>query len=324
MIITAIGSKRPRPSITNDINNYEIRSIGLAVGETYTINFEEVISNSNIEYNKHSIDESAYYTVKKDTIKAVKEGVYNVNFHLKNRKENLTYVGTILKVYCYNPNTMIPINTVDDLCNMNKNKSGHYILNSNLDLSSIENFDPIGNTPDGNQFTGMFINPNNYVIKNLKIKSSKEIYNGPYGGCNGGLFGSVKNAYIDNIILDNVSIDVSDFDGQGHSEAGGLVSYGISSLISDCKVSGNISAQLYVGGIAGASDYTTLINNTFTGTVIQKNCDPKEMSAAGGLAGWLYGCQEDSSFPSTCYVSDNEITAKIISEDTLEYILGIV
>ncbi|MBO5656822.1 MAG: hypothetical protein J6R94_01400 [Agathobacter sp.] len=322
-IVSTILNKLPNPEIITGDGNYEIRSIGLAVGETYTIDFEEIFAESGIEYSKHSIKDSDFYTVKGDTIQAVKEGVFYVDFRLENRRANIVYEGQVIKVFCYDLANMIPINTVEDLCNMNKDKRGHYILNADLDLSGIENFEPIGNSPAGDEFTGIFINPNNYVINNLTIKTSKEIYNGPYGGCRGGLFGSLDNAYINNVILENVSIDVSDFEGELYGNAGGLVSTAIDSLITDCKVSGQVVGQLYVGGIIGSSHYTTLINNSFQGTIIQQNCDTKETPAAGGLAGYLYGCVKGEDTVSLCVVTNNNIKAQIIAEHIADELIGI-
>ena len=53
------------------------------------------------------------------------------------------------------------IKTTDDLKNIRKNLSGKYILMADIDLSSIDNWDPIGDS--SNKFTGTF-DDNGYVF----------------------------------------------------------------------------------------------------------------------------------------------------------------
>ena len=323
LISHLISKEMSKYSYSNNIENFEIKSIGLEVNKDYELDIESLMSESSIEYSKYIINENdEYYKVKKDKIIPIKEGVFNVSVSFIDKVNKTIYSHSLYKVYCYNPKTMIKVNDVDSLLNMNNNKKGHYILDNNIDLKDIDNFEPIGNHPAGNEFSGMFINPNNYVISNLKIETSEEIYKGPYGGCNGGLFGSVKNAYIDNIILDNVNIDVSDFNGKGSSVAGGLIAFGINSLITNCNVEGIIKATRHSGGIIGSSSNVTIENCEFNGTVFQEGPIDEMSYASGGLAGYLYVYRAFEI--TTCFVRNNKVTATVISNNIAGGLAGYI
>ena len=314
LISNLISKEMSKYSYSNDIKNFEIKSIGLEINKEYELDIDSIMNESSIEYSKYIIQENKeYYKVKKDKIIPIKEGVFNVGVSFVDKVNKTIYGRSLYKVYCYNPETMIKVNDVNSLLNMHNNKKGYYILDNNIDLKDINNFEPIGNSPYGNEFSGMFINPNNYVISNLKIETSKEVFHGPYGGCTGGLFGSVNQAYIDNIILDNVNIDVSDFDEKGSSVAGGLIAVGSNSLITNCRVEGNIKANRHSGGLIGSSTNVTIENCEFNGTVIQKGpIDDMMTYASGGLVGYLFIRAYEIT---TCYVRNNKVNATVISDN---------
>ena len=94
----------------------------------------------------------------------------------------------------------ICIYTIEDLRRISNNMSAKYILMNDLDLSSIENWQPIGHeTGEILTFTGEF-NGNNYSINNLKINESEwNLYN--YA-----LFNSVENSVFKDITMKNPSI----------------------------------------------------------------------------------------------------------------------
>lgn len=289
----------------------KMEKISLEVNEIYEIKIDNSYLADGIEYDKFEIYESKDYKIDNHKIKALNSGKWEINIRLINNKDKIIYGGSFCCVYCYDVDEMIKINTPEDLSNMSNNLDGHYILNDNIDLSKIENFEPIGNFPYGNEFRGFFINPNNYTISNLTIKTAVEIYHGPYGGCLGGLFGSIKDAYIDNIILDNVYIDVSDFEGESSSYAGGLVGDIAGSLVLNCSVNGTIMGQYSVGGIAGVCGNTTIKGCSFSGLVIQQNSSD-ELSAAGGLAGYLY--VQVVFGVKHCSVENNNVMGTVKSE----------
>lgn len=59
---------------------------------------------------------------------------------------------------------------------------GRYILKSDIDLAGRD-WEPVGNYPIDNVFSGMLINPDGYTIENLTISSAENVFHGPYGGC---------------------------------------------------------------------------------------------------------------------------------------------
>ena len=94
------------------------------------------------------------------------------------------------------------IKSADDLNNIRNNLSGKYILMNDIDLSSYDNWDPIGDT--SNRFNGIF-DGNGYVIKNLTINRPTED--------NVGLFGYTVSANIQNVGLENVEVTGKEYVG---------------------------------------------------------------------------------------------------------------
>ena len=176
------------------------------------------------------------------------------------------------------PSGYTAIYTADDLNNVRNNLSGKYILMADIDLSSIENWEPIGN--NSNAFTGTF-DGNGHVIKNMTINRANTTYVG--------LFGYTDNATIKNMGLENVNVSGSNY-------TGGLAGYG-KSTIENCYVSGSISGSMYTGGLVGIGGIS--ISNCYvTGSV-------KGTMATGGIAGHGQGnitkCYVESSVSGTLY-----------------------
>lgn len=320
LVISTVKNKYYSKIDHNLIRDYKTTEIGLALDDTYMFDIEDFLEENNVEYTRCEIVETEYYTVKGNIIKPIKEGVFGIEIKAYNRKNKTYYQTTPLKIYCYDINNMIKINTVEDLININNNLSGHYILNANIDLSLVNNFDPIGGSLSKDSFTGFLINPNDYVIKNLTIKSLNENHTSEYDGCCGGLFENIYSAYIDNLILENVYIDVSECSGFG-STAGAIADTALSSFITNCKVTGTIIANVYVGGLFASCNGTTIINNIFNGDIIQRNNHSKtEKPGAGGIAGYLIGNEDNLAD----IVANNIINANIKSDYVVGKISGYV
>jgi len=180
--------------------------------------------------------------------------------------------------------TMTPITTAQQLKDIELDLGGNYILKADINLAGIE-WQPIG-FMDGivppylgrTSFFGIFVNSDNFTIKNLTINSSQN-NNG-----RGGLFHSIDKGYVDGIVLENVSIDVSD--SEGHSSAGGIVAVTLNALITNCKVEGNIAAKNFAGGIVGSESWGVVANCEFKGTIKALNPSQNfENVGAGGIVG---------------------------------------
>ena len=111
---------------------------------------------------------------------------------------------------------------------------------SNIDASASATtpYDAIGVDP---AFTGTY-NGNNYSIDGL---TNSFVFNP------GGLFANIKTATISNINLTNAIIS-------SVYMVGGIVGYAEASTITNCSVTGNISAVTIVGGVVGGATNTNI------------------------------------------------------------------
>ena len=169
--------------------------------------------------------------------------------------------------------------------------NGNYKLSDNIDLSGIA-FSPIGNQEQ--PFSGSF-DGNGFEISGLTITGDK-------ASQNIGMFGVVHGARLKNITLKDVNIT-------GGSVVGGLVGKAESdaddksvTLITDCHVSGSVTAigtsfakQTDAGGLAGINDsaenrqsgdaYLSVINRCTADVAVTGNTGAADISDAGHIGG---------------------------------------
>ncbi len=291
LFVSACSNKCPNTS--NDVKNYYTQILSLKAGESYTFDLTEIFKNSGLEIDKYKIEvsENSNYTVSENKITAIGTGVSSIGVSLYVTSEETRYVCSIGTLYTYDEKDFTPISTASELSNIT-DLNGKYVLTADIDLGGIENWQPIGNLPAGNAFTGMFINPHGYKIKNLTISSASEIPHGQYGGCCGGLFGCIEGAFLYGINLENVRIDISDFNGDSYSIAGGIVGESSVSYIKDCTVTGDVKAVGRTGGIAGSVSWGCIQNCKFSGSVNTNEWDSNSAmkdgeTGAGGIAGYI-------------------------------------
>lgn len=127
-------------------------------------------------------------------------------------------------------------------------------------------------------FTGIF-NGNNKKIKNLYINRPAE-ENGEYLG----LFGHTRNATINNLKLEDVSIF-------GYKHAGALSAFSEETNISNCSSSGSVSTiEKVAGGLIGVLDVGTVTNS-------YSNCNvSSEDNFTGGLIAAIFNGSLNNSF----------------------------
>ncbi len=174
------------------------------------------------------------------------------------------------------------IKTADDLNNIRNDMSGKYILMGDIDLSSVSNWDPIGDYNARDGFSGE-LNGNGYTIKNLKInRSDRE---------RGGLFGYTSGAVIENLSIQNADVTV---------QSGGILT-GLDSgtTFTNVNTSGRISTSGSAGGIAMQT--TGKMSNCFSTATV------KGASNVGGLVGNIWG---DNVSISNCFSTGN-VTATV-------------
>ena len=161
------------------------------------------------------------------------------------------------------PSGYTAIYTAEDLNNVKNNLSGKYILMADIDLSSIENWEPIGTS--SNAYTGTF-DGNGHVIKNLTIDRPDTNYIGLFGHTSDGT--EIKN------------LGLEDVDIKGHQYVAGIGGMA-RGTISNCYVTGNVTGNRLVGGLIG-ENYTTITN-----CYVECNISGNEI--VGGLVGGNWG-----------------------------------
>ncbi len=166
------------------------------------------------------------------------------------------------------------INTVEDLQNIsldNETRKMKYILNADIDLSSITE----GNSIITGAFTGELIgngyklyNLNKPLFENLNGKvTNLKIENMSIDSGNstnlGALAKTSNNAKVENIVIDGVNI-------KGRENLGAIVGSATNSNFNKISISGiTISGpRFYVGGAIGRSNNTILSNTKVSGEII--------------------------------------------------------
>ena len=182
------------------------------------------------------------------------------------------------------------IKTAEDLNNIRNKLYGKYILMNDIDLSSYENWEAIGD--DNNYFGGIF-NGNGYVIKNLTINKPDSNYQGLFGKSRG---------EIRNVGLENVNVS-------GNNYVGGLVGYNLLGEISDCYVTGTVTGKNYVGGLIGDNNGGKIYNSFSKGSISGE-------SDIGGIVGWNSGSIINTY--STAKITGDYSTGEIAGYDPNE------
>lgn len=273
---------------------YDTENIIHDINEKYVIDINNINSRVSINYDKIDFwSTNSDVLIEKNIITFNKLGKYDIYGAFYNNQEKQIFEMIILTVYCYDSNETMLINSVDDLNNINNNLTGSYILNCDINFKDVNNFIPIKGT-----FKGVFINPNNYVIRNLNViidNINDTLYLG--------LFENISNAYINNIILEDIKFIANVNDEKVCTFVGGICGSASDSHIENCKVIGKVKGQNYVGGLIGMSDESKIKNCTFIGEVIEESNINKDCFV-GGIIGY-------SSFNNE--ITNNVVNAKISS-----------
>lgn len=207
----------------------------------------------------HSMSENNNYV-----IKCVTEDSRQLSCVKKGNLQGGKYYTSTLRMQDLSSNYLTEINSVSDLVllsnevSIGKNYAGQTVtLMQNLDLSGVDNFQPIG-LSSVLSFKGCF-DGNHKTISNLKINATQQ---------NVGLFGYLgRNSNVKDLTLDNCTITST------QSRVGGIAGY-TDGNISGCTVSGSITGTGNVAGIVAYIDSgvsAPLTNCTFSGTVTATN-----------------------------------------------------
>jgi len=133
-------------------------------------------------------------------------------------------------------------------------------------------------------FSGNF-NGNNHTISNITTDDG-------YSSTELGFFGSISNAVIENLNLNNINAY-----SYGSNYLGGLADTSDNSTINNCSVTGSINTSaFYAGGLVGQNINGQINNCSFQGSVTNR------YYAAGGLVGINRPDSNITNCFSNCYV----------------------
>ncbi|MFR9533071.1 MAG: GLUG motif-containing protein, partial [Rikenellaceae bacterium] len=144
------------------------------------------------------------------------------------------------------PDDYTPIYSVLDLNNVRNNLSGNYILMNDLNLSSYDNWAPIGSSEESS-FSGIF-DGGGHTVTGLTINST-DYYQG--------LFGYVNCGSISNLIIKDAQVI-------GDCYVGAVCGWLYGGTIAACSVEGgSVSASNSVGGVVGCAYNNSSITNCY-------------------------------------------------------------
>ena len=189
------------------------------------------------------------------------------------------YYTSTLTMTPLDANFITEINTVSDLVQLSnevsigKTYEGQTVtLKNDLDLSGIDNFQPIGLSATL-PFKGTF-NGNHKTISNLKITTESSSAN--YTGLFGYISGTATSVY--DLTLTDCTITSSN-----DNKTGGIAGFS-EGTFTNCTVSGNVTGRIVVGGIVGnASNNNAVMDGcSFSGSV---TATKDKKGDAGGIVG---------------------------------------
>lgn len=178
------------------------------------------------------------------------------------------------------------IYNVENLNTIRNDLDGKYILMSDIDLSSIIKWEPIGNTE--NPFTGE-LNGNGYSIKNLTVKTNAENDDNLTNECIG-IFGATNGAKISNLKVSDVDILI--LQPESFFSIGTVAGTVYNSTIFNCSSSGKIELTICeddgcnIGGIVGYLSENSVLSNCENETDIKFVQIEKEETEDEGLSFW--------------------------------------
>jgi len=206
----------------------------------------------------------------------------------------------------------IPINEEDNLADLfpiigedengdpiQDGLDGEYYLEDDISLEDFNSgggWVPLGSS-EANPFTGIF-DGNGRKVTFLFIDREDSMYVG--------LFGAIKNAEVRNL-----GVEISGSGIVGNNDVGGITGNAKSSLIENCYVKGNITANGSVGGIAAHIGSNTIIRNCYT--------EGSVTALFAGEAGGIVGNMKDGGRIENCYS-----TMAVISDRVAGGIVGLI
>ena len=219
-------------------------------------------------------------------------GFDNLNWNVEEKELRVSEADSFESGMTYHISTVADLQKLSSYSNT-RNSSGlngidkgvNFVLDNDIDMSSVSNFVGIAN------FKGNFYG-NGHVIKNLKISESSS-------GGDAGLFKSLSGT-VQDLGLENVTITTNNSYGYTPRQmcAGALVGVLFGGKIENCYVSGGtISGNAtYMGGLVGSSKWNEdTISDCWANVTVNKTSYSKDkIGAVGGLVGTSGGTISNS------------------------------
>jgi hypothetical protein len=177
------------------------------------------------------------------------------------------------------------ITTCQHLQDIYDNPSSSFVLGSDIDCSDTVNwnsgngFNPIGG---GSDFWGV-LDGNYFTVRNLYINRPEENSVGLFRTVEGGVVGSLNFDGADITGADRVGVVSGDAEegefydihvtnstvvAEGHDEVGGLLGYGVETIMEECSFNGTVTGGNRVGGLVGYEEVSMNMTNSYNlGTV---------------------------------------------------------
>ena len=196
-----------------------------------------------------------------------------------------------------NPNEIYYISSASELKEKLKLK-GTYILKADIDLAG-EEWSPVGSVSA--PFEGTFKSEDGqaYTVKNFKITASLKEHEGDislaFKYSYAGFFGATKNAKIQNVNFDGITINVSSKTDNCVIFAGVVVGYAKNTTVENCNVGITEQSKItvksekhsaFAGGVSGHLSASS-INNCKSNAAITVQ-ETKNEAYCGGLVGKSY------------------------------------
>lgn len=233
--------------------------------------------------------------------------------------------GTITADGCIG--SIIAINTVEDLINLQTQVNNGYsmsdrtfLLMNDLDLSSIENWTPIG-SDSSNAFCGTF-DGLGHTISGMNISQ-------PSDNDNLGFFGYTKAANIKNLTLDACTLAASPSETNSPRNVGLLIGtcetsniFGIHIKTSDIYIDG-LHSVAHIGGVCGAMSSGTILQVDTEVHINSTNIAPNCALEIGGIVGDLSGnknfirfCNVNFYFDGDAYMIGGVLGCNMLAQNT--------
>ena len=185
----------------------------------------------------------------------------------------------------YSISTAAELTKLAEMVNNGQITGGEFVLTNNIDLSSINNWTPIGN--QDNSFKGIF-DGNGYTISGLKYENTS------LDDSNiAGLFGEIENAELKNLGVEgNITAYISAL----------LAASAVDSKISNCYTTGNVQGGVISAGLLGMLTGDVLLEDSYSDASITSNPRDGYSNSIGGLISDTYLC---SLTLDNCYYAGN-------------------